>query len=169
MRTVNGKTAALRRDSARMRRLVTLLWAGSLTLVLLERFSSPTIRLVASGFAAEPLRRLLCVAAAAAPEIVLLSGVWCVRQALASFARGELFSGAIRTMLRRVGILLVAGSAARILVVPGVCRLLGFNDGYWIAFDAASLALAAIGAALTVISRVIGHAAALQSELDEIF
>ncbi len=159
----------IQQHSARMRRFVTALWAISATLVVLERFSAATIRLFATGFADEPLRALACQAAAAFPEALYLLGLWWVREALAAFARGELFGRTMTTMLDRVGVLLACGSAARILLVPGVCRLLGFDAGHWIAFDAAGLVLGAIGLALRAIAGVLRHASAIQSELDEIF
>jgi hypothetical protein len=152
-----------------MRSFVTALWAISATLVVLERFSAATIRVFATGFADEPLRALACQTAAAFPEALYLLGLWWVREALAAFARGELFGGPMTRMLDRVGVLLACGSAARILLVPGICRLLGFNAGHWIAFDAAGLVLGAIGLALRAIAGVLRHAATIQSELDEIF
>ena len=66
-------------------------------------------------------------------------------------------------------VVLTCGAAARILIVPGACRLLGFNPGHWIAFDAASLVLAALGLAFTALAAVLRHASAVQSELDEMF
>ena len=48
-------------------------------------------------------------------------------------------------------------------------RLLGFDAGHWIAFDAPAMMMGAIGLALGAIARVLRHASALQSELDEIF
>jgi hypothetical protein len=57
----------------------------------------------------------------------------------------------------------------RIFIVPGACRLLGFDSGHWIAFDAAGLVLGAIGLALKTIAGVLRHASTIQSELDEIF
>lgn len=155
--------------SARVCRNVTILWSACVTLVVLERFSAATIRVVSSGFAASELRAFACQLAAAIPEALFLWGLWWVRAALAAFARGELFALPITEMLERVGMLLACGSAVRILVVPGVCRLLGFNAGYWIAFDAASLVLGATGLALRAIAGVLRHASAIQSELDEIF
>ena len=155
--------------SARMRRFVTVLWAASLTLVVLERFSAATIRVFASGFAGEALRALACQAAAAFPEALFLLGLWWVRDALAAFARGELFAMPMTRMLDRVGVLLAIGSATRIFLVPGICRLLGFNAGHWIAFDAAGMVLGALGLALKAIAGVLRHASTIQSELDEIF
>src|SRR6185295_16694731 len=98
--------------------------------------------------AGEAWRALACQAAAAFPEALFLLGLWWVREALAAFARGELFAAPMTRMLDRVGVVLAAGSAVRIFAVPGICRLLGFDSGYWIAFDAASLVLGAIGLAL---------------------
>ena len=152
-----------------MRRFVSVLWSASLTLVVLERFSAATITAVRSGFADEPVRALACQAVAAFPEGLFLLGLWWVREALAAFSRGELFAAPMTRMLERVGIVLACGSAARILLVPGLCRLLGFDAGHWIAFDAAGLVLGAIGLALKAIAGVLRHASAIQSELDEIF
>jgi hypothetical protein len=155
--------------SARMRRFVTVLWIVSLVLVILERFSAATIGVVQHGFASSDLRGLGCEAIAALPELAYVLALWWVREALARFSRGELFAPSIATMLDRVGIALAAGAAARILIVPGACRLLGHDPGYWIAFDAASLVLCATGFALTAISRALRHASAIESELSEIF
>lgn len=152
-----------------MRRFVTVLWAGCLTLVVMERFSAATITLFRSGFAGAAWRALGCQAAAAVPEGLFLLGLWWAREALAAFARGELFAASVTAMLDRIGIVLVCGSAVRIFVVPGICRLLGFDAGHWIAFDAAGMVLGALGLALKSIAGVLRHASAIQSELDEIF
>jgi hypothetical protein len=161
--------ASLQRHSERMRRFVTVLWAICLTLVVLERFSAAGIRAVASGFAGDAIRALACQAVSAIPEGLFLLGLWWVREALGAFSRGELFGLPIARMLDRVGVVLALGAAVRIFVVPGACRLLGFDAGYLIAFDAAGLVLAAIGLAFKAIGGVLRHAATIQSELDEIF
>lgn len=152
-----------------MRKFVTILWIVCVTLVVLERFSAATIQLFASGFADDAWRALACQAVTAFPEALFLLGLWWIREALAAFSRGELFGVPMTRMLDRVGIILVCASAARILIVPGLCRLLGYDAGYWIAFDAAGMVLAAIGLALKAIAGVLRHASAIQSELDEIF
>jgi hypothetical protein len=157
------------RYSARMRGFVTILWTASLALVVLERFSNVTIRLFATSFASPALRAFGCQAVSALPEALFLLALWWVRDALSAFARGELFAPPMTRMLDRVGVLLASGAIARIAVVPGLCRLLGFNPGYWIAFDAAGLVLGAIGLALKAIAGVLRHASQIQSELDEIF
>lgn len=161
--------AAIQQHSARMRGFVTLLWIGCVVLVFLERFSAASINLFASGFSAAAWRALAWQAVIAIPEALFLLGLWWIRQALAAFSRGEMFTAALTRMLDRVGIVLVCGSVVRIFIVPGASRLLGFDPGYWIAIDAAGMVLAAIGLALKAIARVLRHASALQSELDEIF
>ncbi|HUR79678.1 MAG TPA: DUF2975 domain-containing protein [Thermoanaerobaculia bacterium] len=155
--------------SARMRRFVTVLWILALALVVLERFSAATIDVFRGGFASAALRHLACQAAAALPELLFVVALWWVREALDAFSRGELFASRIARMLERVGIALACGAAARILLVPGACRLLGFNPGHWIAFDAAGMVLGAVGLALKAIAGVLRQASAIQSELDEIF
>jgi len=148
---------------------VTALWSVSLILVLLERFSAATLRLAGSGFSGEAIRGFACQAVAAVPEGLFLLALWWVREALAAFARGELFAAPMTRMLDRVGIVLACGSAIRILLVPGLCRLLGYDPGYWIAFDAAGIVLGAIGLSFRAIAGVLRHAAEIESELDGIF
>lgn len=155
----------IRKRSARMRRYVTILFTICLLLVLGERFSNATIQLVTRN----ALRPFACQAMSAVPEGLYLLGLWWVREALDAFSRGELFAPPITRMLERVGIVLACGAAVRIFLVPGVCRLLGFDPGYWIAFDAASVVLGAIGIAFKAIAAVLRQASVIQSELDEIF
>jgi hypothetical protein len=162
-------TVSIQRHSARMRRFVTALGIVSLTLVVLERFSAVTIHAFTTGFAGEALRALACQTVSAVPEALFLLGLWWIRQTLAAFSRGELFAIPMTRMLNRVGILLAIASATRILLVPGFCRILGFDPGYWIAFDAASLVLGALGLSLKAIAAVLRHASTIQFELDEIF
>lgn len=155
--------------SAGMRRWATALCIGSLLLVIGERFSAATIRLVSRGFAGDDVRRIACEAVAAVPELLFVAALWWIREALASFARGELFGRSITLMLDRVGVAVALGAALRILIVPGACRLLGFNPGYWIAFDAAGMVLGAIGVALKAVAGAMRHASTIESELNEIF
>ena len=155
--------------SRRMHRFVTMLWAGSLVLVVLERFSAASIQMVRGSFAAKDVRALACEAVSAVPELLFVTALWWIAKALAEFSRGALFAKSITRMLDRVGRAVAAGAAARILLVPGVCRLLGAGPDYWIAFDAASLVLGATGVALIAIAGALGHALTIQSELDEIF
>lgn len=162
-------TTQIQRRSAQLRTFVSVLWLLCALLVGVERFSSVTIHAIHTRFAGAELRALACQAVSAVPEGLFLLGLWWVRETLSAFARGEWFTSAIARMLDRVGIALVCGSFVRIFVVPGVCRLLGLDSGYWIAFDASGMVLGAIGLALEAIADVLRRASAIQSELDEIF
>ncbi|MBV8519624.1 MAG: DUF2975 domain-containing protein [Acidobacteria bacterium] len=148
---------------------MTILWVICLTLVVLERFSAAGIRVVQTDFASDALRAFACQFAAAFPEALFLLALWWVRAALADIARGALFAMPMTRMLDRVGIVLACGAFARIVLVPGACRLLGFSAGHWIAFDAEGMVLAALGLALKAIAGVLRQASRIQSELDEIF
>jgi hypothetical protein len=138
-------------------------------LVLLERFSALLIEAFAYGFTGIVMRRLAYQAISALPEVMFLLGLWWVREALSAFSRGELFGPPVTRMLERVGVVLAIGAMIRLFVVPGACRLLGFDLGYWIAFDASALVLGATGIAFKVIAGVLRRASAIESELDEIF
>ena len=162
-------TAEIQQRAAQMRTFVSVLWILCALLVAAERFSLATVRAVQSDFAAADVRSLACQAVSAVPEALFLLGLWWVRETLSGFARGEWFTTAITRMLDRVGIVLAFGAFARVFVVPGICRLLGLDSGYWIAFDASAMVLGAIGLALKAIAGVLRRASAIQSELDEIF
>jgi len=166
---MTSTTLPVQQQSVQMRRFVTILWSAALILVLLERFSAAAIALFSSGFAGAAARHFGCQAVSAFPELLYVLALWWVREALSAFARGELFGPPITRMLDRVGLVIATASFLRIFVVPGACRLLGFNAGHWIAFDAAAMVLGAIGLAFKAIAVVLRHASAIQSELDEIF
>jgi hypothetical protein len=105
----------------------------------------------------------------ALPEVSYLLALWWIRQALAAMARGELYGPAIRRMLDRVGLTLALGAFASVFLVPGLCRWLGYDPGFWIAYDVSALVLGAVGLSLKVIADVLRHAAGVQAELDGMF
>lgn len=162
-------TADIRDRSWRLRRFVTGLLIVLCVLLVLERFSPVSIQLSSEGFSGVPLRRLAYQLVAACPEVFYLLSLWWIRQALAAFARGDLYAPTITAMLDRVGTALAAGAFISVFLVPGAARMLGFGLGYWLALDVSGLVLGAIGLSLTVIARVLRYASELQAELDEIF
>jgi hypothetical protein len=162
-------TAEIRERSARLRRLVTGLLAVLSILLVLERFSELAIQLSTQGLGAVPLRRLANQLVAACPDVFYLMSLWWIRQALAAFARGDLYAPTITRMLDRVGTMLAAGAFIDVFLVPAASRMLGFGPAYWVAFDVSALVLGAIGLSLNIISRVLQRACELQTELDEIF
>lgn len=132
--TAKTMTARIQARSTRLRRLMTLLVALLSALLVLERFSAATIALFRDG-GGEPARRLAMQGVVACPEVFYLLALWWVRQALAAFARGELFTPTITRALRRVGLMLAAGALMGVFLVPSLTRALGFGPGYMIAYD----------------------------------
>ncbi|MFY1831433.1 DUF2975 domain-containing protein [Myxococcus fulvus] len=166
--TAKDTTARIRSRSGQLRRLMTLLVTLLTVLLVLERFSAVTLALVREG-GGEAARRWAQQGVAAFPELFYLLALWWVRQALAAFARGELFTPTITRALRRVGVMLASGALLGVFIVPSLMRALGFQPGYVIAYDVGGLVLGAVGLALTLLAHVLTHASALQSELEEIF
>lgn len=155
--------------SARLRRIVTFLLASLAVLLVLERFCAIGLQLYRRGFTGAGPRRLSLECATAFPEVLYLLALWWIRQALAAFAQGKLYSPTIIRMLDRVGITLAAGAVITVFLLPCIAAALGFGRGYMIAYDVSSLVLGTIGLSLKVIAHVLQKAAQTQAELDEIF
>jgi hypothetical protein len=162
-------TIPIRARSARLRRFIVGLAAALWLLLLLERFGAVGLRIVEQGFDRATTQALLRQVAAAVPEAIYLMALDAVRRALAEIEQGQFYAPAITRMLDRMGLLLAVGAFINVFIVPALQRALGATPGYWIAFDISGLVLGALGLSLTVIARVIGHAATVQAELDEIF
>ena len=161
--------AEIQRHSVRLRTCVTLLCGGLIVLLVLERFGFALEELIRRGMNAKTLGRLGAQTVQALPEALYLLALWWIRQALAAIGCGELYGPAIRRMLDRVGLMLTLGGFSSVFLVPGLCRLFGYDPGFWIAYDVSALVLGTIGLALKVIADVLRHAAGVQAELDGIF
>lgn len=105
----------------------------------------------------------------ATPAILYLAALWQLKQAVAPVARGALFAASANAALRRAGFLLVGGALVTIFLMPALHRLLGQAYPRLIDFDVATIILAAIGAALALVARLLERAGAVERELDEIF
>ncbi|HLJ87787.1 MAG TPA: DUF2975 domain-containing protein [Candidatus Angelobacter sp.] len=161
--------ASIQDSSLRLRKGITILVAILWSLLLLERFGWTVAAIATHRAGLDLARRIVYQFVAACPEVFYLLSLWWIREALASFARGDLYAPVISQMLRRVGGMLAAGACLNAFVVPSVDRWLGFSPGYWIAFDVAGLVLAAVGLSLAIVARVLDRARGLKTELDEIF
>ena len=155
----------IRARSRRLRSVVTVMVFGLGALLAMERFSAAAIQAWRGG----GWDWLAAQAAAAVPELVYLLALWWVRQALAAFAAGELFTPAVARTLHRVGLTLAIGALLNSFVVPAVQTMVGRGPGYLIAYDMAGLVLGLVGLSLSMLATLFTHASALQSELDEIF
>ena len=161
--------AAIQRSSAKLRRILTCLFAALGVLLVLERFGAVAMQLYRHDSGGNGLRRLAFECVAACPEALDLLALWWIRQALAEFAEGKLYAPTITRMLDRVGMMLAIGACIGVFLVPTVSRALGFGPGYVIAYDVSGLVLGAVGLSLKIIANVLRRASEMQAELDEIF
>jgi hypothetical protein len=149
-------------DAGRLRTGIGWLVGVLAVLLLAERFGPLLVN--GAGMPAIVIAAVQTVAPAA-----YLSGLWAVRPALASIRDGVMFGAAISAALRRVGLMLVAGSAFELVVKPSLLTALGVGPGYVIALDFAGYALVGIGIALVLLARLIAEARGVQNELDGMF
>jgi hypothetical protein len=167
--TPSDATSRIRQRSVQLRKLVSGTLVCLLGLLVLERFGAVSLRIWKEGFDDSMRRRLAFQLVRTCPELFYLLALWGIREALASLARGQLYTIAVTRMLRRVGVMLAVGAFLNVFVVPGVAWLLGHGPGYLIAYDVSGLVLGAIGLSLTILARVLEFAGQIQSELEEIF
>ena len=105
----------------------------------------------------------------AVPALLYLAALWQLRRAVAAVAAGEPFGAAVVRALRRLGLLLMLGALAGLLVLPSAHRLLGQPYPRLLDFDLANLIIAGIGLGLAFLAGLVARAGAVQRELDEIF
>lgn len=161
--------APIRVRSARLRRFIIGLASALWLLLLLERFGAIGFQVIEHGFSAATMHTFATQLIAAIPEAIYLMALDATRRALAEIEKGQFYAPTITCMLDRMGLLLASGALISVFLVPALQRAFGAMPGYWIAFDISGLVLGALGLSLTVIARVIGHAAIIKAELDEIF
>lgn len=156
----------IRRKSVFYARGTGLLLLVLVLLLLLERFG--WLLAVPIG---GPMswQRLALACASAVPEVLHLAALWWLRRALLELGNGRLFAAVVTRALQRVGLLLFAGAALGVLLLPSVSAWLGQPPGYVIAYDVQQVVVAALGLSLGLVGRLLQHAAAIQSELDGIF
>lgn len=146
---------ALRRRSRLLRDLVTFAFAV-VALALLTILAA----VIANGAPAVLWVRQL-------PLVFYLAAIWMVRQALAAIARGGSFERTVARMIGRVGVVLALGALTNVFFGPWLGRVL-FGRGPIAAFDPAAITLGVIGFALVLLASILGSAADMRAELDEI-
>ncbi|MBA3833845.1 MAG: DUF2975 domain-containing protein [Chthoniobacterales bacterium] len=165
----NPTNTSIQQRSANLRRLVSCLLASLVVLLVLERFGALAMQLSKHGIGGEWPRRFASECITAFPEILYLLALWWIREALAAFAAGKLYTPTVTRMLERVGVMLSTGAFIGVFLLPSATGALGFGPGYVIAYDISGLVLGAIGLSLNIIAHVLQRASELQAELDEIF
>lgn len=157
----------LRTRSARLARGLAWLTGGLAALLVLERFSAPALALLVAGTGT--WQALGLAVFRAVPEVCYLLALWWVHQAMAEFGQGVFHTPGIARALQRVGMVLTAGAAFRVFLLPSLERLLGSPPGFVVAVDVGSMVLCALGLSLAMLANVLERAGAVQAELDEIF
>lgn len=160
-------TDPLRRSAARLRPLLTGLFLFLMLVLFAER--AGYAGLWSGAPSADTPRALLVQLVLAAPALVYLAALWQLRRAVAAVADGEPFGAAVARSLRLVGLLLVVGALAGLLIMPSLHRALGLAYPRLLDFDLASLIIAGIGLGLAFLASLVERARAVQHELDEIF
>lgn len=152
---------ALQRRSHMAKRLTTLVFillalAVAVDLMAVLRSGEPGTN---AGFLA--IYRL--------PMLFYLFAIWMVRRAFGELARGVLFDQVVPTLLTRVGLALAAGATATVFVTPLLLRSIeGSRWSAYAQFDPAAITLGVVGLMLVILARLLGMAAAMRAELDEI-
>jgi Protein of unknown function (DUF2975) len=159
----------IRLRSIRLRKILTILFIALCLFIVPERFGAVGIKLYMEGGSDEIFRKLGLKAISIFPEMFYLAALWFIRQAMADFAAGKLFTPTIARTLHRVGLMLAIGAFISVFLTPSLQSLIGADPGYWMTDDVSSIVLGAVGLSLSVLANVLQHASSLQAELDEIF
>jgi hypothetical protein len=101
------------------------------------------------------------------PAACYLAAVWMIGRAMGQLSKGRLIQPTLVVALRNVGLALGVGGVLSVFVVTNLTRIIEGGQGGWLHFDVSGMTLGMIGGALFLLGRVLGQAADVQAELDE--
>lgn len=101
------------------------------------------------------------------PALAYLYGLWTLGGTFRVLGEGSLFSPALSSGLRRVGLALSAGGLVSLTVMPNLLRLAGHASGAFFNFDTGAMALVLTGGALYLLGAVIDRAARQEALMKE--
>ena len=101
------------------------------------------------------------------PLLFYLWAVWSVRRAVVAIGRGEGHDEAIAQLIGRVGLALFLGGLATVFIAPWLAAWIN-GRGSFAFYDVSAITVGVVGAALVLVARLLGQAAAMRRELDEI-
>ena len=102
------------------------------------------------------------------PMLFYLWAIWCARGAIASIGAGESFGPAVPRLLSQVGLALFLGGIANVFVAP-LLAWAAFGRGGLAHYDVAAITVGVVGLTLVLVAQLLGQAAAMRRELDEMF
>jgi hypothetical protein len=146
----------LRRNSRILSALITLVLAVLLFGIAIEVLAVASGRVPSVG---QLVWRM--------PLIFYLWAVWSVRRAIVAIGRGEGHDEAIAQLIGRVGLALFLGGIATVFVSPWLAAWIN-GRGSFAFYDVSAITVGVVGAALVLVARLLGQAAAMRRELDEI-
>ncbi len=101
------------------------------------------------------------------PLLFYLWAVWSVRRAVIAIGRGEGHEEALGQLIGRVGLALFLGGIATVFISPWLAAWIN-GRGSFAFYDVSAITVGVVGAALVLVARLLGQAAAMRRELDEI-
>lgn len=161
-----GELAA---GAVRLRRLLTALVIFLIAVLVAERAGYAGLFHSRDAADGSLPQALLVQVTLATPAFLYLGALWALRQAAAAVGAGAAFGDAVVRSLRKVGYCLIGGAALALLGMPLVYWLTGEERTRLIDHDVATLIVAGIGLGLVFLARLVGRAAAVEAELDQIF
>jgi len=96
-----------------------------------------------------------------------LWAIWSVRRMILAVGQGAGHDRPMAAMLRRTGVSLFLGGICAVFVAPLVARAIR-GGGPFAYYDVAAITIGVIGLALLVVAHLLGQAADMRRELDEI-
>ena len=96
-----------------------------------------------------------------------LWAIWSVRRLILAVGRGVGHDALLATMLRRIGVALFLGGISAVFVGPWIARAMR-GGGSYAYYDVAAITVGVVGLALLIVAHLLGEAAELRRELDEI-
>ena len=96
-----------------------------------------------------------------------LWAIWTVRRMILAVGQGLGQDRRMARLLAQVGIALVLGGVSSVFAAP-LLQLVLSGRGAIAHYDVAAITLGVVGLALVVVARLLGEAAAMRNELDEI-
>lgn len=145
------------------RRARVLMWLVTLPLVGLGLLAAALLALQAISGG----RYLVLVLILYFPMFLYIWAIWMVRQALKAIADGRMFGDVVPRLLFRVGLALFGG--ALFGVGAPILSAIVFRHSAMPSFDASTVTLGVVGAALALIAQLLQRAADMRDELDEFF
>jgi hypothetical protein len=136
--------------------------------IVLQHLLGPLIAVFRSPFDITSATQILGVALIEAlPAILFASALSAAEKLFKRMARGEMFTDAVGRGVSGVGSGLVAGAAAMAVITPNLLAwAAGDFGGLNLSHEPQTWVIGVVGLAMTMLGRLLGRAAAMQSELE---